>query len=86
MIHLRQSSIYIASVLAAGLVGAGARQLIAQQQPPARPAGQARPARPEPKMDPDRGRKLYVCNDPDDNSFGFCRIASACPTICSSAS
>ena len=29
-----------------------------------------RPPRPEPKMDPERARKLYVSNNPDDNSLG----------------
>ncbi len=31
---------------------------------------QQRPPRPEPKMDPERARKLYVSNNPDDNSLG----------------
>ena len=39
-----------------------------QQLPPAQQ--QQRSPRPEPKIDPERARKLYVSNDPDDNSLG----------------
>ena len=39
-----------------------------QQLPPAQQ--QQRSPRPEPKIDAERARKLYVSNDPDDNSLG----------------
>ena len=41
-----------------------------QQQPPPPAPQQQRSPRPEPQIDPERARKLYVSNDPDDNSLG----------------
>jgi dipeptidyl aminopeptidase/acylaminoacyl peptidase len=45
---------------------------VSAQPPQTRPAGgeaRQRP-RPEPKMDPERARRLYVSNNPDDHSLG----------------
>jgi dipeptidyl aminopeptidase/acylaminoacyl peptidase len=57
--------LWLAVIVAAAFV-AGARPPLAQE--PARStAGQSRP---EPKMDPERAKKLYVGNNPDDISLG----------------
>src|SRR5438876_1677847 len=56
------------SVAAIAVVVAAVSQLAVGQQPPAPQQRQA--PRPEPKMDPERAKKLYVSNDPDDNALG----------------
>ena len=58
----------LAAIVAAAFLAAY-RLPMAQEQPP-RPAGQSRPPVNEVKMDPERAKKLYVSNDPDDNSLG----------------
>jgi dipeptidyl aminopeptidase/acylaminoacyl peptidase len=40
------------------------------QQTPRPPAAQQQRTRPEPKMDPERAKKLYVSNNPEDHSLG----------------
>ena len=40
------------------------------QQPPTTAPAQARPARPEPKVDPERAARLYVSKDPNDHGLG----------------
>jgi dipeptidyl aminopeptidase/acylaminoacyl peptidase len=59
-------------VCALALLGASiAPHLNAQPQQTPRPsAAQQQRTRPEPKMDPDRARKLYVSNNPEDHSLG----------------
>jgi dipeptidyl aminopeptidase/acylaminoacyl peptidase len=59
-------------VCALALLGASiAPHLNAQpQQTPRPPAAQQQRTRPEPKMDPDRARNLYVSNNPEDHSLG----------------
>src|SRR5438128_485290 len=60
------AAVAVAAVAAShGAIGRPQQQ---QQPPPAQQ--QQRPPRPEPKIDPERARKLYVSNDPDDNSLG----------------
>src|SRR5438445_13700756 len=58
------------SVAAIAVVVAAASQLAVGQQPPAPQQRQPQTPRPEPKMDPERAKKLYVSNDPDDNALG----------------
>jgi dipeptidyl aminopeptidase/acylaminoacyl peptidase len=68
----RRTSI-VAAGLAACLVGSivtGAGQSAPTGQPQQQQPAGAR-QRPQPKMDPDRSRRLYVSNDPDDHSLGY---------------
>ncbi len=60
------------SVPLALLLVAGAAVPVAVQnaQQPTQPAA-ARPARPQPAMDPERARQLYVSVDPNDHSTGY---------------
>jgi dipeptidyl aminopeptidase/acylaminoacyl peptidase len=65
MRHERTVSIVVAVALLAPVH-------VSAQPPQTRPAGgeeRQRP-RPEPKMDPERARRLYVSNNPDDHSAG----------------
>lgn len=70
MKHAR--SAFVLAAAAAFLIQPGARRLTAQEPQAARPPAQAQPRapRPEPKMDPERARRLYVSTNPDDNSLG----------------
>ncbi len=63
-----RSSVVIAAIAAFSVcsTSAKAQQPAAPAQQPARPA---QPQRPQPKMDPERARKLYVSNDPADHSL-----------------
>jgi dipeptidyl aminopeptidase/acylaminoacyl peptidase len=62
----RLSRATLAVIVAAAFLS-GTRIPTAQEQPARRGAGQNRP---EPKMDPERAKKLYVSDDPDDISLG----------------
>jgi len=62
----RWSRATLAVIVAAAFLS-GTRIPTAQEQPARRGAGQNRP---EPKMDPERAKKLYVSDDPDDISLG----------------
>ena len=62
----RLSRATLAVIVAAAFLS-GTRLPTAQEQPARRGAGQNRP---EPKMDPERAKKLYVSDDPDDISLG----------------
>jgi dienelactone hydrolase len=57
--------------IAAVLLGSEALRLVAQQPAQPAPAQQQRAPRPEPKIDGERAKKLYVSNDPDDISLGY---------------
>lgn len=54
----------VACLLGTMAIGAG------QGQPAQQPRPAAQTPRPEPKMDPERARRLYVSNDPADHSLG----------------
>jgi dipeptidyl aminopeptidase/acylaminoacyl peptidase len=64
----RRASVVAAGVAAciAGTLALGAGQGQTAQQPQPTPPRQ----RPEPKMDPERAKRLYVSNDPADHSLG----------------
>ena len=60
-----RSSYWLTAVAAAMLIASTAPHLGAQA-----PASQSARPRPEPKMDPERAKKLYVSDNPDDHSPG----------------
>ena len=64
----RKSFAAVAVAVVAASHGAIGQPQQQQQPPPAQQ--QPRSPRPEPKINPERARKLYVSNDPDDNSLG----------------
>lgn len=64
----RKSFAAVAVAVVAASHGAIGQPQQQQQPPPAQQ--QQRPPRPEPQIDAERARKLYVSNDPDDNSLG----------------
>jgi dipeptidyl aminopeptidase/acylaminoacyl peptidase len=75
MTHVRSflSLAAVSAALVIGSVWSSQAQRPAQPsgQPPGQPPGQPQQrTRPEPKMDPERAKRLYVSNDPDDNSLG----------------
>jgi len=65
---MNQHRLNVWTSAAAVLVMAAA--MVAAQQPAQSPTAQQRQQRPEVKMDPERARRLYVSNNPDDNSLG----------------
>ena len=64
MMHVRSFS-SLAAVWAALVIGS---VWSGQAQRPAPPPGQT--PRPDAKIDPERAKRLYVSNNPDDNSLG----------------
>ena len=72
MTTLQLSRCAVVASVALGLATAQSVSIAAGQAQP-QPAAQQpqRTPRPEPKMDPERAKKLYVSNDPDDISFGY---------------
>ena len=65
-----RSRFALAAVAAVSLLPSTAFPQAPAAQSPAAPPPSARRERPQPKMDPERARQLYVSNDPADQSLG----------------
>jgi dipeptidyl aminopeptidase/acylaminoacyl peptidase len=65
-----RNSAWVAVFVLGAATAGGAREQATTQPPAQQPPAAARPQRPQPPMDPERARELYVSKDPKDHGLG----------------